>query len=102
VKEYRVDVVGNLWSGPEAVYTYSMEQDDEPTAAQIQRRAGDFECVTDYRITRFEPCPTCGHSLPAVIRDWALSDSSDTCYRITRFEPCPTCGHSLLALTENE
>ena len=80
VKAYRVEVLGNIWQPGAGLcsYVYTMVQDHEPTPEEITRKAGDFECVTDYRLMRYEPCPTCGHEEPLIIRDWKLPESADS------------------------
>ena len=79
MKTYRVEVLGHIWQPGMGLcgLSYTMKQDHEPTPEEIERKAGDFESVTDYRIMRFAPCPTCGHKKPVIIRDWKLPESAD-------------------------
>jgi hypothetical protein len=49
---YTVVVVGHLWSGPLSSYEYEFYH--EPTEAEIKAKAGDFQSVDDYQVTKVE------------------------------------------------
>lgn len=48
------DVVGRIWQGCKAAYTYNLIGDAVPTLADVRATASDFAEVTDYRVRRVE------------------------------------------------
>lgn len=78
---YKVNVVGRIWQGCEASYTYSF--DTLPDANAISRKAGDFEYVRDYQIVLISSSTTRkGNEMTQVrkwkiVREWARPESAD-------------------------
>lgn len=75
---YRVDLIGTTWEGRQAVYSYEFP-DERPSAKQIRKKAGDFQDVTDYRVTciihtgDYESETT----TRKVVDDWKREESAD-------------------------
>jgi hypothetical protein len=47
---YRIEVIGHLWSGPQAGYSKSFNA----IPANLKSEFGDFESISDHRITEIE------------------------------------------------
>lgn len=67
---FTVDVVGRIWSGHTGTYSYHFVTFPGETA--IRAKAGDFESITDYEVTRITAGGDWSHSWTRrkVIRAW--------------------------------
>lgn len=80
---FEVGVIGCAWQGFEATYLYTF--DKFPTEKEITSKAGDFQSITDYQITRI----TTGGSWEydwtrrAVVRDWSKPESEEKYWNAT-------------------
>jgi hypothetical protein len=61
---YRAHVIGHLWSGARATYTYAFEApagaSDKSLRLLAGIAAGDFESVEDEEVWAHEVCVSCG------------------------------------------
>lgn len=74
---YRVALIGVAWEGFTGTYEYSF--DHEPTTEEVERRAGDFQSVTDYetvKITRIQYTDG-DRRIVKIVRPWQSQESID-------------------------
>ena len=76
--QYRIDVIGTLYSGHLGSYTY-IEKELPGTLTGIKRLAGDFAIIKDYRITSEAQdfIELSRHVTQAVVTETVLRDWAD-------------------------
>ena len=79
-----VNVVGTLWAGCQASYSYHLPDSAPiPDAAAVKRLAGDFQAIEDFQVVRVTieslaiPSGTRTKVDRVTVREWETEEAAD-------------------------